>query len=163
MLLFFGKPGIKNFPPKIKKQLPVNHKHRNYVIFKTRLAQIQEEHVALIARKNQPVWPGNGIYDRYTIPVLTAAHAPIFWEYDLNPETNPFLMKRFGINATFNAGAIKLNGKYLVVARVEGSDRKSFFAVAESPNGIDHFKFWDYPVAHAGNRRAGRKCLRYAS
>ncbi|MBE9466521.1 glycosidase [Dyadobacter subterraneus] len=115
-------------------------------VFKTRLAQIQEEHIALIERKNQPVWPGNGIYDRYTHPVLTARHAPIFWEYDLNPDTNPFLMKRFEINAAFNAGAIKHDGKYLVVARVEGADRKSFFAVAESPNGIDHFKFWDHPV-----------------
>jgi 4-O-beta-D-mannosyl-D-glucose phosphorylase len=115
-------------------------------VFKTRLTQLQEEHTALIERKNQAVWPGNGIYDRYTHPVLTAAHAPVFWEYDLNPETNPFLMKRFEINAAFNAGAIKHDGKYLVVARVEGSDRKSFFAVAESPNGIDRFKFWNHPV-----------------
>ncbi|MCF0056868.1 glycosidase [Dyadobacter sp. CY356] len=115
-------------------------------VFKTRLKQIQEEHIALIDRKNQPIWPGNGIYDRYTHPVLTAAHAPVFWQYDLNPDTNPFLMKRFEINATFNAGAIRHEGKYLVVARVEGSDRKSFFAVAQSPNGIDHFKFWDHPV-----------------
>jgi 4-O-beta-D-mannosyl-D-glucose phosphorylase len=115
-------------------------------IFQTRLTQIQEEHTALIERKNQAVWPGNGIYDRYAYPVLTAAHAPVFWEYDLNPETNPFLMKRFEINATFNAGAIKLEGKYLVVARVEGADRKSFFAVAESPNGIDRFGFWKHPV-----------------
>jgi len=115
-------------------------------VFKTRLTQLQEEHITLIKQKNQVVWPGNGIFDRYTHPVLTAAHAPVFWEYDLNPETNPFLMKRFGINATFNAGAIRLNGKYLVVARVEGADRKSFFAVAESPNGIDNFKFWDHPI-----------------
>ncbi|GLU56613.1 glycoside hydrolase family 130 protein [Dyadobacter frigoris] len=115
-------------------------------VFKTRLTQLQEEHIALIERKNQASWPGNGIYDRYTHPVLTAAHAPIFWEYDLNPDTNPFLMKRFEINAAFNAGAIKHDGKYLVVARVEGSDRKSFFAVAESPNGVDNFKFWDHPV-----------------
>lgn len=115
-------------------------------VFKTRLKQIQEEHIALMDRKNQPLWPGNGIYDRYTHPVLTADHVPVFWQYDLNPDTNPFLMKRFEINATFNAGAIKHEGKYLVVARVEGSDRKSFFAVAESPNGIDHFRFWDHPV-----------------
>lgn len=115
-------------------------------VFKTRLTQLQEEHISLIERKNQAVWPGNGIYDRYTHPVLTAAHAPIFWEYDLNPDTNPFLMKRFEINAAFNAGAIKHDGKYLVVARVEGSDRKSFFAVAESPNGVDNFKFWDHPI-----------------
>lgn len=115
-------------------------------VFKTRLTQLQKEHTLLIERKNQAIWPGNGIYDRYTHPVLTAAHAPIFWEYDLNPDTNPFLMKRFGINAAFNAGAIKHDGKYLVVARVEGSDRKSFFAVAESPNGVDNFKFWDHPI-----------------
>lgn len=115
-------------------------------VFKTRLTQLQKEHTLLIERKNQAIWPGNGIYYRYTYPVLTAAHAPIFWEYDLNPDTNPFLMKRFGINAAFNAGAIKHDGKYLVVARVEGSDRKSFFAVAESPNGVDNFKFWDHPI-----------------
>ena len=115
-------------------------------IFETRLKQLQQQHRQLLDRKNQIVWPGNGIYDRYKYPVLTAGHAPIFWEYDLNSDTNPFLMKRFEINAAFNAGAIKHEGKYLVVARVEGSDRKSFFAVAESPNGIDHFKFWDHPV-----------------
>lgn len=115
-------------------------------VFNTRLTQLQEEHISLIERKNQVVWPGNGIYDRYTHPVLTAAHAPIFWEYDLNPDTNPFLMKRFEINAAFNAGAIKHDGKYLVVARVEGSDRKSFFAVAESPNGVDNFRFWNHPI-----------------
>jgi 4-O-beta-D-mannosyl-D-glucose phosphorylase len=84
---------------------------------------------------------GNGVYDRYINPVLTAAHAPVFWRYDLNPETNPYLMERFGINAVFNAGAIKWKGKYLLVARVEGVDRKSFFAIAESPNGIDNFLF----------------------
>lgn len=115
-------------------------------VFTTRLAQLTEQHRALIERKNQVVWPGNGIYDRYTHPVLTAAHAPIFWEYDLDPQTNPFLMKRFEINAAFNAGAIKHDGKYLLVARVEGADRKSFFAVAESHNGVDGFKFWDFPV-----------------
>ncbi|MEO6684702.1 MAG: glycosidase [Dyadobacter sp.] len=115
-------------------------------VFKTRLKQLQEEHRQLLDLKNQILWPGNGIFDRYANPVLTASHAPIFWEYDLNPDTNQFLMKRFEINATFNAGAIKHEGKYLVVARVEGSDRKSFFAIAESPNGIDNFKFWDYPV-----------------
>jgi 4-O-beta-D-mannosyl-D-glucose phosphorylase len=78
--------------------------------------------------------------------VLTAQHAPIAWKYDLNPETNPYLMERFGVNAAFNAGAIKFNGKYVMVVRVEGADRKSFFAVAESPNGIDHFEFWEHPI-----------------
>lgn len=115
-------------------------------IYEKRLLGIQTEHDRVLSQQNLPTEPGNGIYDRYQLPVLTAAHVPIFWEYDLNPDTNPFLMKRFGINSTFNAGAIKLNGKYLVVARVEGYDRKSFFAVAESENGVDHFKFWEYPL-----------------
>ena len=88
----------------------------------------------------------NGIYDRYVNPVLTRDHIPPMWEYDLNEETNPYFMKRLGINGVFNSGAIKLNGKYYLVARVEGDDRKSFFAVAESPNGIDNFRFWDYPI-----------------
>lgn len=114
--------------------------------FTKRLTQLQQEHRELLERKNYAVWPGNGIYDRYTHPVLTAAHVPVFWEYDLNPETNPFLMKRFEINAAFNAGAIKHDGKYLVVTRVEGADRKSFFAVAESLNGVDNFKFWNHPI-----------------
>ena len=101
----------------------------------------------LINRKNE-IDPDfyNGIYDRYKYPVLTREHAPLIWQYDFNPETNPFFMERFGINAVFNAGAIKFNGKYLVMARVEGHDRKSFFAIAESPNGFDNFRFWEYPV-----------------
>jgi len=86
------------------------------------------------------------IYDRYVHPILTAQHAPIHWRYDLNPATNPFLMERFGINAAFNSGAIKFDGKYLFVVRVEGMDRKSFFAVAESPNGVDNFQFWESPI-----------------
>ena len=114
--------------------------------FQKRLGQIHSRHEKLVSLPNAPMESGNGIYERYQFPILTAAHAPVFWEYDLNPDTNPFLMKRFEINATFNAGAIKRNGKYLLVARVEGADRKSFFAVAESPNGIDQFRFWDYPV-----------------
>lgn len=114
--------------------------------FMDRLAMLEEEYRTLIARPNQPIYPGNGIFYRYRYPVLTAAHTPLFWRYDLDPVTNPFLMERMGINATFNAGAIKLDGRYLLVVRVEGTDRKSFFAVAESPNGIDNFRFWDYPV-----------------
>ena len=90
--------------------------------------------------------PGNGIFERYENPILTGEHAPLFWKYDLNPASNPYLMERFGIHAAFNAGAMKFNGKYILVARVEGNDRKSFFAVAESPNGIDNFTFRDYPV-----------------
>jgi 4-O-beta-D-mannosyl-D-glucose phosphorylase len=88
----------------------------------------------------------NGIYERWQNPVLTRDHIPIFWKYDMNPETNPYSMERLGVNATFNAGAIYLNGKYYLVARVEGNDRKSFFAVAESDKGTEGFKFWDYPV-----------------
>ena len=88
----------------------------------------------------------NGVFNRYQNPVLTASHTPLFWRYDLNAETNPFLMERFGINAVLNAGAIKWNDKYLLMPRVESTDRKSFFAIAESENGIDNFKFWDYPV-----------------
>lgn len=88
----------------------------------------------------------NGIYDKYKYPVLTREHAPLIWQYDFNPETNPYFMKRLGINAVLNSGAIELNGKYYLVARVEGDDRKSFFAVAESDNGVDGFRFWDYPI-----------------
>jgi 4-O-beta-D-mannosyl-D-glucose phosphorylase len=114
--------------------------------FKKRLNQLYNSYEQLITKPNKKQDMGNGIFDRYQHPVLTAAHAPVFWRYDLNPQTNPYLMERFGINAAFNAGAIKWNGKYLLVARVEGWDRKSFFAVAESPNGIDNFTFWDYPI-----------------
>lgn len=115
-------------------------------LFQERLTQLQQNYEALITRKNTPEETGNGIYKRYQYPILTAQHTPVFWRYDLNPETNPFLMERFGINATFNSGAIKLDDKYLLVVRVEGLDRKSFFAVAESSNGIDNFKFWDFPI-----------------
>ncbi|MGX7688003.1 glycoside hydrolase family 130 protein [Flectobacillus roseus] len=115
-------------------------------LFQERLTQLQQNYEALITRKNTPEEVGNGIYKRYQYPILTAQHTPVFWRYDLNPETNPFLMERFGINATFNSGAIKLDDKYLLVVRVEGLDRKSFFAVAESSNGIDNFKFWDFPI-----------------
>lgn len=114
--------------------------------FENRLQILQRAHKALIMQRNEKDEPGNGIYDRYRHPVLTAQHAPLVWRYDVNPATNPYLMERFGINGAFNAGAIKLNGKYLVVARVEGADRKSFFAVAESADGIQEFQFWDYPV-----------------
>jgi len=114
--------------------------------FEKRLNLLDIEHRQLLKKPNEIVGNGNGVFDRYKNPVLTAAHAPLFWRYDLNPETNPNLMERFGINATFNAGAIKLNGKYLMVVRVEGADRKSFFAVAESPDGVSNFTFWEYPV-----------------
>lgn len=114
--------------------------------FSTRLAALEKAYEELVVKKNNKEPLGNGIYDRYLNPVLTADHAPVFWRYDLNPATNPHLMERFGINAAFNAGAIKWQGKYLLSVRVEGKDRKSFFAIAESPNGIDNFRFWDFPI-----------------
>ncbi|MDR2086897.1 MAG: glycosidase [Dysgonamonadaceae bacterium] len=109
--------------------------------------QLVEEHEALLSRKNEKESKTNGIYQRYKNPILTAEHAPLIWRYDFDPETNPRLLERIGINGTFNSGAIDWNGKYLLLVRVEGNDRKSFFAVAESPNGIDNFRFWDYPVS----------------
>ena len=102
-------------------------------------------HTNLIEKPNEPLAENNGVYTRYKNPVVTAAHAPLCWRYDFNPETNPFGMERIGINAAFNAGATKFNGKYIMAVRVEGADRKSFFAIAESPNGVDNFKFWDKP------------------
>lgn len=114
--------------------------------YDNRLRILTEEYETLISRENKRIRSNNGIFERYKYPILTAAHTPLEWRYDFNPETNPFLMERFGINAVFNAGAIKYNGKYLVMARVEGYDRKSFFAIAESPNGIDNFRFWEYPI-----------------
>ena len=106
-----------------------------------------KEHEELIGRQNRIDEKFyNGIYDRYVNPVLTRNHVPLFWEYDLNEKTNPNFMKRLGINAVMNSGAIELNGKFYLVARIEGDDRKSFFGVAESPNGIDNFRFWDYPI-----------------
>jgi 4-O-beta-D-mannosyl-D-glucose phosphorylase len=107
---------------------------------------LKKIHTELLHRVNEKIKSVNGIYNRYANPVLTAEHAPLEWRFDFNPATNPHLMERFGINAVFNAGAIKFNGKYLLAARVEGVDRKSFFAIAESENGIDHFTFWKSPV-----------------
>lgn len=114
--------------------------------FEKRKQQLEEAHQNLIAVKNKKAVLGNGIFDRYENPILTANHVPLNWKYDFNPQTNPYLLERIGINAAFNAGAIKFNNKYILVVRVEGSDRKSFFAVAESDNGIDNFTFWDEPV-----------------
>ena len=113
--------------------------------FEERLAWLQECHKRLIERPNAPI-EGNGIYERYEHPVLTGEHAPLEWRYDLNKERNPFLMERIGIHAALNSGAIKWGDKYVLVVRVEGADRKSFFAVAESPNGVDHFTFWPRPI-----------------
>lgn len=115
-------------------------------VFESRLAALKQEYTALLEQTNKPAGLGNGIYQRYEHPVLTAAHTPLEWKYDLNAKTNPYLMERIGVNAAFNAGAILLDGRYLVVVRMEGADRKSYFAVAESPNGVDNFTFWERPV-----------------
>jgi len=114
---------------------------------RSRLARLEAEHLALVTRTNQldPLW-SSGVFERYRFPVVTARHTPLFWRYDLDPERNPCLMERLGVNGVFNPGAIELNGKICLLCRVEGYDRKSFFAVAESPNGIDNFRFWDYPI-----------------
>lgn len=128
----------------VKKSL-LDNTYSNFMEFKEKLKQIVEDYETLIARKNEESL-SNGVWTRYKYPILTSAHAPLHWRYDLNPSTNPNMMERIGINATFNAGAIKLNGRYLLAVRVEGVDRKSFFAIAESPNGIDSFRFWDEPI-----------------
>ena len=114
--------------------------------FEERKQKIEAEFNQLIAKPNKAIFSVNGIYERYENPILTRDHVPLHWRFDYNPETNPYFMERIGFNATLNSGAIKLNGKYLLVVRVEGNDRKSIFAVAESPNGIDNFKFWDRPI-----------------
>ncbi len=113
--------------------------------FEYRKNLIWSRYEELVSRRNLPL-EGNGVYCRYANPVITAEMVPPFWKYDFNPETNPYLMERIGVNATLNSGAIKLNGMYLLIVRVEGNDRKSFFAVAESPNGIDNFRFWKRPI-----------------
>lgn len=119
--------------------------------FTQKIKQLLEDQETLLNRKNKLTDYTNGWYQRYKNPVLTAAHTPVHWRYDLNEETNPFLMERIGMNAAMNSGAIKWNDKYLLMVRVEGADRKSFFAIAESPNGIDNFRFWDYPVTMPDN------------
>ena len=109
------------------------------------LEKIQKRYKKLIGKKNSQISKSNGVFNRYKNPILTRNHIPIHWKYDLNPQSNPYGMERIGINAVFNAGAIKWKDRYILCVRVEGNDRKSFFAIAESPNGIDHFKFWDKP------------------
>ena len=113
--------------------------------WKLKLNLLRKEHEDLLSKKNHTVYV-NGVYERYENPILTAAHAPLEWRYDLDPRTNPFLMERIGIHAAFNSGAIKWGDKYVLVVRVEADDRKSFFAVAESPNGMDNFRFWPRPI-----------------
>jgi len=114
--------------------------------FDSALKQLKAKHEELLTKKNEKAANGNGIYDRYVNPIITAAHAPIEWRYDFNPTTNPYCMERIGVNGALNAGAMKWKGKYILVVRVEGNDRKSFFAIAESENGVDNFRFWDEPV-----------------
>jgi 4-O-beta-D-mannosyl-D-glucose phosphorylase len=118
----------------------------NSLKYNQKVKALFRRHEQLIRRKNDKQKYGNGIFDRYSHPVLTADHTPIYWRYDLDEKTNPYLLERMGINATFNAGAIELEGIIHVLARVEGADRKSFLAVAESETGIDQFRFWDYPI-----------------
>ncbi len=114
--------------------------------FTARLHSLRERYEALINRKNEKLFSENGLYHRYKYPVITAQHVPLEWRFDFNPHTNPFLLERLGVNATFNPGAIYLNEKIYLVVRVEGWDRKSFFAIAESSSGVYQFRFWDYPI-----------------
>ena len=114
--------------------------------FNERVAALRKAHEELLSKPNKPSAKYNGIYEKYENPILTAAHTPLEWRYDFCEKDNPYLMERIMMNATLNSGAIKWNGKYVLVVRVEGADRKSFFAVAESPNGIDNFRFWEEPI-----------------
>jgi 4-O-beta-D-mannosyl-D-glucose phosphorylase len=114
--------------------------------FERRLQALKQEHEMLLQRVNKPDDSDNGIYTKYQFPILTAEHTPLEWRYDFSEADNPYLMQRIMMNAVLNAGAIKLDGRYLLVCRVEGADRKSFFAVAESPNGIDQWRFWEEPI-----------------
>ncbi|MFA8433044.1 MAG: glycosidase [Marinifilaceae bacterium] len=114
--------------------------------FDKQLEKLFIEHEELVTKPNPQLKKSNGIYNRYEFPILTHEHAPIFWRYDLDKDSNPHLMERLGVNTTFNAGAIEMDGKYYIIARVESNDVKSFFAVAESPNGVDNFRFWDHPI-----------------
>lgn len=118
----------------------------NVTLFEERKQSIRKDHEALLGRENEEVFSTNGIFNRYTYPILTRDHFPLKWRYDFNPVTNPRFMERIGFNAAFNAGAIKWKGKYLLAVRCEGKDRKSFFAIAESPNGVDNFRFWERPI-----------------
>ena len=120
----------------------MNKKH-----FDLKLKQLEQRHRKLIQRPNPKQKDGNGIFDRYQFPVLTAEHTPLSWRYDFDYANNPHLMTRLGINSVFNVGAMEWKGNIVLMARVEGWDRKSFFAVAESKSGVDRFEFWDYPVS----------------
>lgn len=117
-----------------------------HIDFQQKIKVLEQHHETLLVQRNLLAEESNGIIQRYTYPVLTREHIPLEWRYDFNPITNPYCMERISFNAAMNSGAIKWNGKYLMVVRVEGADRKSFFAIAESPNGIDNFRFWQRPV-----------------
>lgn len=114
--------------------------------YTNKINRLFSDYESLIEKRNEKIEENNGIYSRYKNPIITAKHAPLIWRYDFNEERNPYLMERIVMNATMNSGAIKFNGKYNLIVRVEGADRKSFFAVAESPNGVDNFRFWNYPL-----------------
>ncbi|GHV01445.1 4-O-beta-D-mannosyl-D-glucose phosphorylase [Bacteroidia bacterium] len=115
-------------------------------LYEQRRIAIERAHEELLSLPNEKLFSTGGIYERYKNPILTRDHVPLNWRFDFDPVTNPFFMERIGYNATFNAGAIKWNGRYLLAVRVEGNDRKSFFAIAESPGGVDNFRFWPRPI-----------------
>jgi len=121
--------------------------------FKERFQFLQKAHKEIVEKKNVEKRSVNGIYNRFENPILTPQHIPLEWRFDLDPVANPFLLERFGINAVFNSGAIKFNNKYLLIARVEAKNRKSFFAIAESDNGIDNFTFWKKPALIPSNQK----------
>ena len=137
---------IKSYPKQESSYLCTVKQNNMNMNYQEKVQALRQRHEALLQRKNQVVEGGNGIYEKYVYPILTAEHTPLEWKYDFNEQDNPFLMQRIMMNAVLNAGAIKLDGRYLLVCRVEGADRKSFFAVAESSNGIDGWRFWEEPV-----------------
>ena len=137
---------IESYPKQESSYLCTVKQNNMNMNYQEKVQALRQRHEALLQRKNQVVEGGNGIYEKYVYPILTAEHTPLEWKYDFNEQDNPFLMQRIMMNAVLNAGAIKLDGRYLLVCRVEGADRKSFFAVAESPNGIDQWRFWEEPI-----------------
>ena len=137
---------IESYPKQKSSYLCTVKQNNMNMNYQEKVQALRQRHEALLQRKNQVMEGGNGIYEKYVYPILTAEHTPLEWKYDFNEQDNPFLMQRIMMNAVLNAGAIKLDGRYLLVCRVEGADRKSFFAVAESPNGIDEWRFWEEPI-----------------
>ena len=137
---------IESYPKQKSSYLCTVKQNNMNMNYQEKVQALRLRHEALLQRKNQVVEGGNGIYEKYVYPILTAEHTPLEWKYDFNEQDNPFLMQRIMMNAVLNAGAIKLDGRYLLVCRVVGADRKSFFAVAESPNGIDQWRFWEEPI-----------------